>query len=169
MAKKLVENENETGKLFVSLLEINDLNDCAEIERRKIWTHMHQLSNDPFIHYMDIRQMVGSNAGKITELKNLIDFCEENDFKYTGTAANNMLAYLLKREGDLKGGFEAVNECLKLHPEGYNPMDSRSEFYLYDGDTAQAIKTYRKVLERFPFAQGAQKKLQELGAEEKFQ
>lgn len=152
MANKFVENENETSKLFVSLLNYDNSNDSTREERRKIWTKMHEISNSPFIHYMYIRYMDGNNFEKIVELKNLIGFCRENEFHYTATAANNMMAYLLKQEGDLNGGIAAIEECIMLHPDGYNPLDSRAEFYLYAGDTLNAIQTYKKVFEKYPYA-----------------
>lgn len=162
MANKFVENENETGKLFVSLLNFDDSNDSTRKERKNIWTKMHQLSNDPFIYYMYIRFMDGTNSEKIAELKNLIDFCKENNFNYTATAANNMMAYLLKREGDLDAGINAIDECINFHPEGYNPLDSRAEFYLYEGDTVNAIQTYKKVLEKYPYASYSKEQLAKL-------
>lgn len=162
MANKFVKNENETSRLFVSLLDFDNSNDSTREERRKIWTKMHELSNGPFVHYMYIRYMDGSNSEKIAELKNLVNFCKDNNFNYTATAANNMMAYLLKREGDLIAGIEAINECLKLHPDGYNPLDSRAEFYLYEGDSAKAIQTYKKVLEKYPYASYAKAQLEKL-------
>jgi Tfp pilus assembly protein PilF len=106
--------------------------------------------------------MDGSDSAKIAELTNLILFCKENNFNYTATAANNMMAYMLKRNGNLEAGTKAIEKCLTLHPGGYNPIDSRAEFYLYEGDTAQAIETYKKVLEKYPYAQYAKIKLEEL-------
>ena len=162
MAKKFVENENETSKLFVSLLNFDEKNDSSRVQRRNIWTKMHELSNDPFIHYMYIRFMEGDNSLVINELDILISFCEENQFNYVGTAANNMKGYILKRNGDLQAGTAAIEKCLELHPNGYNPIDSRAEFYLYSGDTVTAIKWYKKVLEKYPFAQSAIDRLNEL-------
>jgi len=152
MAKKFAGNENETSKLFVSLLDYDDKNDSLRTSRREIWTKMHELSNGPFIHYMFIRFMEGDDATKIKELDKLIAFCEENQFNYTATAANNYKGYLLMFEGDLESGTSAIDKCVELHPDGYNPYDSRAEFYLYAGDTINSIKWYKKALEKFPYA-----------------
>lgn len=160
MANRFVEKENETSRLFVSLLSFDNSNDSTREERRKIWTKMHELSNGPFIHYMYIRYMAGDNLEKIAELKNLIDFCQENDFNYTAAAAYNMMAYLLNREGDLAAGIKAIDQSMNLHPFGYNPIDSRAEFYLYEGDTLKAINTYQKVLEKYPYASYAKAQLE---------
>ena len=162
MASQFVQGENRTSRLFVSLLDFDDINDSLRTERKRIWTEMHEISNDPFIHYMYIRHMNGTNAEKIRELEKLIKFCTENDYNYTATAANNMMGYLHMREGNLNAGVKAIEECLKLHPGGYNPLDSRAEFYLFQGDTAEAIQTYQKVLERYPYAEYAISKLDEL-------
>ncbi len=162
MANKFVEGENETSKLFVSLLNFDDLNDSTREERRKIWTKMHELSNGPFIHYMYTRYMDGDGAAKIKELDQLIAFCEKNNFNYTGTAANNYKGYLLKHAGDLEAGTVAIQKCVELHPRGYNPYDSRAEFFLYAGDTINSIKWYKKVLEQYPYAQYAKSQLEKL-------
>ncbi len=165
MAERFVENENETSKLFVSLLNFDEKNDSSRAERRNIWTKMHESSNDPFIHYMYIRFMEGDHSKLVLELDKLIAFCEESQFDYVNTAANNMKGYILKRTGDLQAGTTSIKKCLELHPDGYNPLDSRAEFYLYAGDTANAIKTYHKVLEKYPYASYATDQLANLELE----
>ncbi len=114
---------------------------------------MHELSNGPFIHYMFTRFMEGDNKTKIDELDKLIEFCEEYNFNHAATAAYNYKGYLLKYEGNLEAAAEAIQRGVNLHPDGYNPVDSRAEFYLYAGDTVKAISTYHKVLEKYPYAQ----------------
>lgn len=56
MAKKFVVNENETSKLFVSLLDI-PRDSTGREARRSAWAKMHELSNGPFIHLMYVRSM----------------------------------------------------------------------------------------------------------------
>ena len=161
-AKQFVENKNETSKLFVSLLDWDDANDESKEQRRTIWTKMHELTNDPFVHYMYIRYMDEDESEKIRELNKLISFCIENGFNYANTAANNMKSYMLIRQGNLKEGISAIEASMELHPEGYNPLDSRAEFYLYEGDTVNAINMYKKVLEKFPYAQSALNQFEQL-------
>ena len=162
MANKFVEDENETSKLFVSLLDHDEVNDSLGVNRRKIWDKMHELSNDPFVHYMYIRNLEVDNATNINELDKLIAFCLEHNFNYTGTAAYNYKGYLLKYEGDITAGTYAIEKGVELHPKGYNPYDSRAEFYLYAGDTINSIKWYDKVLEQYPYAQYAKDQLKKL-------
>ena len=162
MAKKYVENKNETSKLFVSLLDVE--NDSSKAQSKTIWSRMHKLSNDPFIHYMYIRHMDISKdtTAVLEELDILATFSIKNKFYPAGAAAYNMKGYILKRIGAFKSGTVAIEKAIKLHPEGYNPLDSRAEFHLYAGDTLKAIDTYKKVLEKYPYAQNALRQLKEL-------
>ncbi|MDH3711360.1 MAG: hypothetical protein OER04_15810, partial [Cyclobacteriaceae bacterium] len=130
MAKKYVENENETCKLFVSLLDVED--DTTGVQRRAIWTQMRELSNGPFIHYMYARNMdlEADTAAVLAELDKVIEFCHENDFSSVEGAAYNIKGYLLNMTGDLEAGTAAIDTYLDLYPQGYNPIDSRAEFYL---------------------------------------
>ena len=166
MAQKYVENENETCKLFVSLLDIED--DSTGVERRKIWTKMHEMSNGPFIHYMYARTMniEEDTAAVLSELDKVISFCSENGFQSIEAGAYNIKGYLLNLTGDLQAGTEAIDKYVELYPEGYNPIDSRAEFYLFEGDTTNAIAWYNKVLEKYPYAQGAIDHLEELEPED---
>lgn len=162
MANKYVENENETCKLFVSLLDVED--DTTGVQRRAIWTKMHELSNGPFIHYMYARNMdlQADTTAVIAELDRVISFCEENGFQSVEAAAYNIKGYLLYLSGDLTAGTEAIETYLELYPEGTNPIDSRAEFYLFAGDTVNAIAWYQKVLDHYPYAQTAKDHLEEL-------
>jgi hypothetical protein len=162
LAKRFVENENENSKLFVSLLDWDDTNDESKEQRRTIWTKMHGLTNDPFVHYMYIRYMDKDESEKILGLNKLISFCSENGFNYVNTAANNMKAYMLIRQGNLKEGISAIEASMEFHTEGYNHLDSRDEFYLYAGDNVNAINMCKKVLEKFPYAQNAHDHLEKL-------
>jgi tetratricopeptide (TPR) repeat protein len=162
MANKYVMNENETSKLFVSLLDVE--NDTTREQRRALWTKMHELSNGPFIHHMYIRFMdiEKDTAAVIAELDNLIGFAEENGMIAAASASYNIKGYLLQSAGDLAGGTAAIDKYMELYPGGYNPLDSRAEFYLFAGDTTSAIEMYKKVLEKFPYATSATEQLDEL-------
>ena len=165
MAKKHVESQNETSKLFVSLLDhLEDTTEAAVEERRAIWTKMHSMSNGPYIHTMYARSMdfEADNAAVLAEFDKLIDFCNANGFTAMEAAAYNLKGYLLQISGDLEGGIAAIEKYMEIYPEGYNPIDSRAEFYLMEGDTVSAIEWYKKVVEINPFAQGAWDTLDEL-------
>ena len=163
MAKKFVVNENETSKLFVSLLDI-PRDSTGRDAWRSTWAKMHELSNGPFIHYMYARSLDirTDTAAVVAEFDKLIAFTEENKMKQTAAAAYNMKGYMLQRIGNLDEGTKAIENSMKLYPDGYNPIDSRAEFYLFAGDTTNAIAWYKKVLERYPYSQSAQNALKEL-------
>ena len=162
MAKKYSAKENETGKLFVSLLDIK--NDTTGEQRRNTWAKMHELSNGPFIHYMyaRTRTLKGDTAAVITEYNNLITLSEANNLTVVAAAAYNIKGYLLQITGDLNGAVAAIERSAELYPNGHNPIDSRAEMYLFARDTANAIAWYKKVLEKYPFSQSAQDKLESL-------
>ncbi len=162
MAKKYVANENETSRLYVSLLDIED---STNREQREIWDKMHQLSNGPFIQYMYLRSWFFQKEPEVilSGLDSLIEFCDENHFTKTAAAAYNIKGYVLQSSGQLEEGTKAIEKYLELYPEGHNPLDSRAEFYLFDNDTTNAIVWYRKVLERYPYYEPAKVHLRELG------
>ena len=164
MAEKYVQNENETSKLFVSLLDVDD---STNREQRAIWSKMHKLSNGPFIHYMYLRNNYLQEDADVTleGLDSLISFCLKNGLRINAAAAYNIKGYVLNDVGDLELGTEAIEKYRELYPEGHNPIDSRAEFYLFAGDTATAIAWYRKVLEQYPYYEPARVHLEELGAD----
>lgn len=166
MAKKYVQNENETCKLFVSLLDVE--NDSTGAQRRQIWAKMHEMSNGPFIHYMYARTMdlEKDTAAVIAEFDKLIAFSQENGFSDIAAASYNIKGYILNMSGDLQAGTAAIDKYVELYPQGYNPIDSRAEFYLFAGDTTNAIAWYKKVVEKYPFTQGARDHLEELEPED---
>ncbi|MFC2124047.1 hypothetical protein ACFLU5_04480 [Bacteroidota bacterium] len=50
----------------------------------------------------------------------------------------------------------------RLYPNGYNPFDSRAEFYLIAGDTGGAISNYERVVNRFSYSTSAINRLRNL-------
>lgn len=162
MAKKFVANENETSKLFVSLLDI-PRDSTGREARRATWTKMHNLSNGPFIHLMYLRSL-DFNAdpeGVISEADKLIAFAEENGMTAIAGATYNMKGYMLQRLGKLDEGTAAIEKYAELY-DGYNQLDSRAEFYLFAGDTTNAITWYKKVVERYPFSPAVTEKIERL-------
>ena len=152
MAKKYVANENETSKLFVSLLDI-PRDSTGRDARRDLWAKMHNLSNGPFIHLMYIRSL-DFNAdpdGVLSEADKLIAFAEENGMTAIAAATYNLKGYMLQRSGKLDEGTAAIEKYVALY-DGYNQLDSRAEFYLFAGDTTNAITWYKKVVENYPFS-----------------
>jgi len=158
MANKYVVNKSETSKLFVSLLDIPRDSTGTEA-RRETWAKMHELSNGPFIHFRYATSRVDRTEA-IEEMGKLEAFLDELGM---GTAhIYNTRAYFLNIEGELEKGTTEVEKYLKMYPDGYNALDSRAEFYLFAGDTTNAIEYYKKALEQFPFAISARNSLRYL-------
>ena len=158
MANKFVVDENETSQLFVSLLDI-DNDSTAREKRGPIWAKMHELSNGPFIHFQ--YAITRSDTLEIIpELDKLESFLVEIEFN-TAHIHNNK-GYVLQSLGELDQGTTEIEKYMELYPEGYNPLDSRAEFYLFAGDTVKAIEYYEKTFEKFPYATSARNALNNL-------
>lgn len=155
MAKKYVEGKSETSKLFVSLLDL-PRDSTAANARREIWAKMHEISNGPFIHL----RYAMSRADRIESIDEL-DKLEAilSEIGWQPNYVYNMKGYFKYLEGDLEGGTQEIEKYLAMYPDGYNPLDSRAEFYLFAEDTVTAIEYYRKAREKFPFAISAQNSL----------
>lgn len=98
----------------------------------------------------------------IAEADKLIAFAEENKMKSIAAATYNLKGYMLQRTGKLTEGIRAIEKYVELYPDRYNALDSRAEFYLFAGDTANAVVWYKKVLNVYPYSQSAQNKLKGL-------
>jgi tetratricopeptide (TPR) repeat protein len=157
MAEKFVVNENETSKIFVSILE--NRSDTTSEKIREKWAEMHGLSNGPFIHYYYALTR-SDTLETISELDKLLAFCDEHGLN-TGHI-HNTKGYILKSLGRLNEGVAEIEKYLELYPDGYNPLDSRAEFYLFQGDTVNAIRYYEKVLERAPYSRRVRNLLENL-------
>lgn len=151
MANKFVADENEASKLFVSLLDIENDSTAAE-KRREVWTKMHKLSNGPFIHFRYALSR-SDTLEAIEELDKLESFLDE--IEWNTAHLHNVKGYVLQSLGNLDQGITEIEKYMVLYPDGYNPLDSRAEFYLFAGDTAKAIEYYEKTVERFPYATSA--------------
>ena len=158
MANKFVADENEASKLFVSLLDIENDSTAAE-KRREVWTKMHELSNGPFIHFRYALSR-SDTLETVEELDKLESFLDE--IEWNTAHLHNVKGYVLQSLGNLDRGTMEIEKYMELYPEGYNPLDSRAEFYLFAGDTVKAIEYYEKTVERFPYATSARNALNNL-------
>ena len=161
MAKQHVEGKNETSQLFVSLLDVPRDSTGAD-QAAEIWAKMHELSNGPFIHFRYALSRTDT-AEVLSELDKLEAFLVEND--YSTGHVNNIRAYIYHGMGDAAKSTEAVEKYMADY-DGYNPLDTRAELYLLDGDTARAIEYYEKAAEKFPFSWSANNALDKLDPEE---
>ena len=165
MAAQFVADKNEVSKMFVSLIDA-PRDSIGARQNREVWAKMHEAAPDGlFIHYMYARTRTLRNdtVARMAALDDLIVAAEKSSRGRSILAgALNLKGYMLQITGDLEGGTAAIERYLKEYPEGYNPLDSRAEFYLFAGDTANAIVWYKKVLERYPFSNSAIQALREL-------
>ena len=120
---------------------------------------MHEISNGPFIHMRYAMSRADRSEG-LAELDKLEAFLTE--IGWEPNYIYNMKGYFNYMEGNLEAGTAEIEKYLAMYPEGYNPLDSRAEFYLFAGDTATAVEYYRKAREKFPFAMSAQNSLRTL-------
>lgn len=165
MAKKFVADKNEVSKMFVSLLDLP--RDSTSVQtRRDLWTKMHEAAPEGlFIHFMYARSRPGdadNRAARLAAIDELIAAAEKQKSNAILAGAYNMKAYTLQAAGDIQAGVAAIEKSMEAYPNGYNPLDSRAEFYLFEGDTAQAISMYKKVLDRHPMSLSATMTLQDL-------
>lgn len=158
MAKKFVEGKNEASKLFVSLLDIEN-DSTAREKRAAVWAKMHELSNGPFIHF----RYAQSRADTLEALQEMEKLeVQLNEYGMETAHIYNMKGYLKNLLGDLEGGTKDIEKYMALYPEGYNPLDSRAEFYLFAGDTSAAIGYYKKAQNKFRYASSARNRLVDL-------
>jgi D-alanyl-D-alanine-carboxypeptidase/D-alanyl-D-alanine-endopeptidase len=75
----------------------------------------------------------------------------------------NVLAYSLLRKGKKQEALEIFKLNTALHPDSWNDYDSEAEGYDNVGDTANAIKYYRRSLELNPNNTNAAEQLKKLG------
>ena len=158
MAKKYVEGKNETSRLFVSLLDIERDSTAAE-KWAAVWAKMHEISDGPFIHFR-----YATSRSDTTEVLQELDKLEArlSELKMNTGHIHNIRGYIMSYQGDIMGGANEIEKYMELYPEGYNPLDSRAEFYLIAGDTATAIEYYKKAVNKFPFATSARNSLEAL-------
>lgn len=64
---------------------------------------------------------------------------------------NTMGYYNLQVKKDTAAAKQYFENYIKMYPDGCNPYDSMGEFYLDNGDTANAEKYYKLALEKYPY------------------
>jgi hypothetical protein len=76
----------------------------------------------------------------------------------------NALGYQLIRANRFKDAIRVLQLNVEAYPQSGNVYDSLGEAYLDDGDTPQAIASYRRSLQLYPHNRNAVKTLQALSA-----
>lgn len=64
---------------------------------------------------------------------------------------NTMGYYNLQVKKDTAAAKQYFEKYITMYPDGCNPYDSMGEFYLDNGDTANAEKYYKLALEKYPY------------------
>ena len=87
----------------------------------------------------------------------------KNEKYYVSEYELNLLGYRYLAEKNRAPALAAFNLAVELYPDSWNVYDSLGEACLAGGDTAQAIKNYRKALQLNNTAESAKNALQALG------
>ncbi len=80
---------------------------------------------------------------------------------------NTMGYYNLQVKKDTAAAKEYFEKYIKMYPDGCNPYDSMGEFYLDNGDMANAEKYYKLAIEKYPFNNSSLDALQKIQAGQK--
>lgn len=155
-AKKNVTNNNETSKVFVSLLDQEPDGFWGYFDSSKahdLWDKMHKLEpRGTFIRQFYVHTMK-DNQKSIQTINKFISEAKENDASYENLL--NLLGYKLMATGDVEGAKKAFSEYINTYPNGYNAYDSMGEYYLNNKMNDEAKEYYSKAVEKYPFANNA--------------
>lgn len=163
---KILNNHKMSRKLVGivtadSMTEIQMIALVKEYYYKSLWLKKYNLNrkNGPFIHFRYALSR-SDTVERMEELDKLKSFLDE--IEWNTAHIHNVRGYFLQLLGDLDRGTMEIEKYMELYPEGYNPLDSRAEFYLFAGDTVKAIEYYEKAVEKFPFATSARNALNNL-------
>ena len=62
----------------------------------------------------------------------------------------NMMAYVYFGQGDYDEAIKTIDKAIALSPQDANLYDSKGEFLLMEGDDANALKMWEKVMQIDP-------------------
>ncbi|MAU62757.1 MAG: hypothetical protein CMC38_00170 [Flavobacteriaceae bacterium] len=176
-AKELVKDNNETSKIFVSLLDLPmkgaNWPMITEGAHDK-WATMREIEQKgKLIHYYyaftipGMENKIKEMEGLLAELKDQTG--DENSLPTSGDHAFmiapviNTLGYFYYNLGDKEKSKALFEQYIELYPNGYNSYDSMGEFYFNEGDMENALKYYNKAIEMYPPAVSANSMISEIG------
>ena len=163
-AKELVSNNNETSKLFVSLLDIERGGANWPLISKgahDLWSRMRKLEpKGKLIHYFYAFTTPGYD-NKIKEMENLLKEIKykegdnnsmpvSGDHTYMIPPIINSLGYFHYAKGDKLKAKKLFEEYIDSYPNGYNPYDSMGEFYFNEDDFENALIYYNKAIDNYP-------------------
>lgn len=178
-AKENVADNNDTSKLFVSLLDLPRQSRWWPLlgpGAHDKWAEMRTIEpKGKLIHYYYSFTIPGLE-NKIREMESLLSELRDGvgeteslavsgDHSYMIAPITNVLGYFYYNQGDKEKAKSLFEEYIDLHPNGYNSYDSMGEFYYNEGDLQSAKSYYSKAVENYFGANTANGKLRELNAE----
>ena len=178
-AKENVADNNDTSKLFVSLLDLPRQSRWWPLlgpGAHDKWAEMRTIEpKGKLIHYYYSFTIPGLE-NKIREMESLLSELRDGvgeteslavsgDHSYMKAPITNVLGYFYYNQGDKEKAKSLFEEYIDLHPNGYNSYDSMGEFYYNEGDLESAKSYYSKAVENYFGANTANGKLRELNAE----
>ena len=178
-AKENVADNNDTSKLFVSLLDLPRQSRWWPLlgpGAHDKWAEMRSIEpKGKLIHFYYSFTIPGLE-NKIREMESLLyelrdgvgeteSLAVSGDHSYMVAPITNVLGYFYYNQGDKEKAKSLFEEYINLHPNGYNSYDSMGEFYYNEGDLESAKSYYSKAVENYFGANTANGKLRELNAE----
>ena len=166
-AKALVEDNNETSKVFVSMLDLPRGGNWPLVTEgaHDLWSKMRELEpKGKLIHYYYAFTNPDPNQ-RIKEMELLLSEIRDQkgdsnslptsgDHSYMVPPIINSLGYFYYGIGEKEKAKTHFDEYLSLY-KGYNAYDSMGEFYYNEGDMGNALKYYNKAIEMYPPATSA--------------
>ena len=178
-AKENVADNNDTSKLFVSLLDLPRQSRWWPLlgpGAHDKWAEMRSIEpKGKLIHFYYSFTIPGLE-NKIREMESLLSELRDGvgeseslavsgDHSYMVAPIINVLGYFYYNQGDKEKSKSLFEEYIDLHPNGYNSYDSMGEYYYNEGDLESAKSYYSKAVENYFGANTANGKLRELNAE----
>ena len=166
-AKALVEDNNETSKVFVSMLDLPRGGNWPLVTEgaHDLWSKMRELEpKGKLIHYYYAFTNPDPNQ-RIKEMELLLSEIRDQkgdsnslptsgDHSYMVPPIINSLGYFYYGIGEKEKAKTHFDEYLSLY-KGYNAYDSMGEFYYNEGDMGNALQYYNKAIEMYPPATSA--------------
>lgn len=166
-AKALVEDNNETSKVFVSMLDLPRGGNWPLVTKgaHDLWSKMRELEpKGKLIHYYyaftnpDPDQRIKEMELLLSEIRDQKgdsnSLPTSGDHSYMVPPIINSLGYFYYGIGEKEKAKTHFDEYLSLY-KGYNAYDSMGEFYYNEGDMENALKYYNKAIEMYPPATSA--------------
>jgi tetratricopeptide (TPR) repeat protein len=166
-AKELVADNNETSKIFVSLLDLPKGNNWPLSSKGsfELWSKMRALEpKGKLIHYYyafsnpDPNERIKEMEILLSELRELEgdpnSLSNNGDHSYMIAPIINSLGYFYYGIGEKEKAKKHFEEYMDLY-KSYNSYDSMGEFYFNEGDMDNASIYYKKAIEMYPTARSA--------------